>query len=35
MDRIAVVDSTNLKKIVGLLTRTDLGHILSDTLNVN
>jgi coenzyme F420 hydrogenase subunit beta len=35
MDRIAVVDSTNPKKIVGLLTRTDLGHILSDTLNVN
>ena len=33
-DRIAVVDSSNTKKIVGLLTRTDLGHILSDTLNV-
>jgi len=34
MDRIAVVDATNPKKIVGVLTRTDLGHILSDTLNV-
>lgn len=35
MDRIAVVDSTNPKKIVGLLTRTDLGTIISDTLNVS
>jgi coenzyme F420 hydrogenase subunit beta len=34
MDRIAVVDSTNPNKIVGLLTRTDLGTIISDTLNV-
>ncbi|MEJ2240873.1 MAG: Coenzyme F420 hydrogenase/dehydrogenase, beta subunit C-terminal domain [Candidatus Bathyarchaeota archaeon] len=34
MDRIAVVDSTNNKKIVGLLTRSDLGTIISDTLNV-
>jgi CBS domain-containing protein len=32
VSRIAVVDSTNLKKIVGVLTHTDLRHILSEML---
>jgi coenzyme F420 hydrogenase subunit beta len=30
VSRIAVVDATNPKKIVGVLTQTDLRHILSD-----
>jgi CBS domain-containing protein len=30
LDRIAVVDEANPKKIVGILTKTDLRHILSD-----
>ena len=30
VDRIAVVDDTNPKKIVGILTKTDLQYILSD-----
>jgi CBS domain-containing protein len=30
VDRIAVVDEANPKKIVGILTRTDLQYILSD-----
>ncbi|TET24674.1 MAG: CBS domain-containing protein, partial [Candidatus Bathyarchaeum sp.] len=32
MGRIAVVDEANPKKIVGVLTKTDLMHILSDKL---
>jgi CBS domain-containing protein len=32
LDRIAVVDKDNPKKIVGVLTKTDLRHILSDQL---
>jgi CBS domain-containing protein len=32
VSRIAVVDATNPKKIVGVLTRTDLKHILSDIM---
>jgi coenzyme F420 hydrogenase subunit beta len=32
VSRIAVVDSTNPKKIVGVLTQSDLRHILSDML---
>jgi CBS domain-containing protein len=32
VSRIAVVDSTNPKKIVGVLTHTDLKHILSSML---
>lgn len=32
MNRIAVVDEANPKKIIGLLTKTDLRHILSDKM---
>lgn len=32
LDRIAVVDASNPKKIVGILTKTDLRHILSEQL---
>ncbi len=32
VSRIAVVDATNPKKIVGVLTQTDLRHILSDIM---
>ncbi len=32
LDRMAVVDKDNPKKIVGVLTKTDLQHILSDQL---
>ncbi len=32
MGRIAVVNKANPKKIVGVLTKTDLMHILSDKL---
>jgi len=32
MRRIAVVDKANPRKIIGVLTKTDLRHILSDQL---
>ncbi len=34
LNRIAVVDEINRKKIVGVLTKTDLGHILSEKLSL-
>jgi len=34
LSRIAVVDEVNKKKIVGVLTKTDLGHILSEKLSL-
>ena len=32
ISRIAVVDETNSKKLIGILTKTDLTHILRDKM---